>query len=144
MLSVTPLLCISFLIVGVTFNTCAWMVGRFVMGFAGAVIGVAALIFVGEIAHYDIRGTFELLLPSPSCTWYCSGVHPWSDRKLEFCAFTAAFPFIFFVILIFMPETPMFLLIKGKSKAGAKIYDVRMEMKELEEAVEEMKRTEVS
>jgi SP family facilitated glucose transporter-like MFS transporter 8 len=120
MLSVTPLPCISFLIVGVTFNTYAWMVGRFVMGFAGAVIGVAAPIFVAGIAQHDIRGTFELLLPSPSCTWHCSGVHPWSDRKLECCAFTAAFPFIFFVIFIFMPETPTFLLRKGKSEDGAK------------------------
>jgi MFS family permease len=40
--SVTPLLCISFLIVGVSFNAYVRMVGRFILGFAGAVIGVAA------------------------------------------------------------------------------------------------------
>ena len=28
---------------------------------------------------------FELPLPTPSCTWHRSGLHPWSDRKLECC-----------------------------------------------------------
>jgi hypothetical protein len=58
---------------------------------------------------------------------------------------SAAFPFIF------VPITPTFLSINGKSEAAAKSVqwycgnncDIRMEMKELEEAVEETKSTEV-
>jgi hypothetical protein len=48
------MLSISFLIVGVSFNAYAWMVGQFVTGFAGAVLGVGAPIFIVEIAQHDI------------------------------------------------------------------------------------------
>lgn len=153
MLSAAPLLCISFLIVGVSFNAYAWMVGRFVMGFAGAAFGIAGPIFVGEIAQHNIRGTlcfsFQLLLVIGIAMEYTLGLT--GNWSVVGCV-SAAFPLIFFIIFIFMPETPTFLLMKGKSHAAAKSlqwyrgknYDIRMELKELKEAVEEMTSTEVS
>jgi hypothetical protein len=115
------------------------------MGFAGAVIGVAAPIFVAEIAQHDIQGTLsffsQLLLALGIAVEYILGLT--GNWSVVGCV-SAAFPFTFFVIFIFMPETATFLLIKGKSEAAAKNYGVRMEMKELEKAVEEMKSTEVS
>jgi MFS family permease len=110
MLSAAPLLCISFLIVGASFNAYAWMVGRFVMGFAGAALGVAGPIFIGEIAQHDICGTlsclFQLLLVTGIAAEYTLGL---TENLSVVGRVSAAFPFNFFVIFIFIPETPTFL-----------------------------------
>lgn len=153
MLSFAPLLCISFLIVGMSFNTHAWLAGRFIMGFAAAALGVAAPIFIGETAQHEIRGSLgvlnQLLLVTGIATEYTLGLtENWS---VVGCV-SAVFPIIFFVIFIFIPETPTFLLIKGKTEAAAKSlqwyrgknYDIRTEMMELEATVLEMQNTEVS
>jgi SP family facilitated glucose transporter-like MFS transporter 8 len=110
------------------------------MGCAGAVLGVSAPIFVAEIDKHDIRGTLSFFSQLLGLTGNWSVVG---------CV-SAAFPFIFFVIFIFVPITPTFLSIKGKSESATKSVqwycgnncDIRMEMKELEKAVEETKSTE--
>jgi len=121
MLSVNPLLCISFLIVGVSFNTYVRMVGRLVVGFVGAVIGVAAPICVAEIAQHDIRGTLsflsQLLLVLGIAVDYTLGLT--GNWSVVGCV-SAGFPVVFFVTFIVMPETSTFLSIKGKSEAAAK------------------------
>jgi len=120
------------------------------MGIAGAVLGVAVPILVAEIAHNDIRGTLsvlsQLLLAPGIAVENTPGLT--QNRSVLGCV-SAAFLFIFFVIFILVPGKPVFLLIKDKSEAAAKslqwyrgkIYDTRMEIKGLEEAVEEMKIT---
>jgi SP family facilitated glucose transporter-like MFS transporter 8 len=153
MLGVTPLLCISFLIVGITFDTYAWMAGRFIMGYASATIGIVSPIYVGEIAEHDIRGAlgvyFQLCLVCGIATEYSLGlIGDW--RVLGYVS--AIFPLIFFALFILMPETPTFLLIKGKREFAVKSLqwyrgkncNISKEMSELEEAAEQMKSMEMS
>ena len=121
MLSVAPVPYVSFLIIGVSFNAYTWIVGRFIMGFSGTVLGVAGPIFVAEIAQHDTQGTLsffsQLLLVlgiAVENTLDLTG-----NWRVVGCV-SAAFPLTFFVVFIFTPETPTFLLINGKSEAAAK------------------------
>ncbi|XP_069694804.1 facilitated trehalose transporter Tret1-like [Periplaneta americana] len=148
-----PLVTISFIIVAVTFNAWAWIVGRFLMGFSSAAFCVAAPIYVGEITEPRIRGTlgvcFQLFLVIGIAVQFILGL---CSNYIINSGVSAVFPIVFIILFVFMPETPRFLMMKDKNEAASKSlqwyrgkdFDISSEMQEIESALKEIKDTKVS
>jgi len=130
--------------------------GRFVIGYGLAISGNAAPILVAELAHPDFRGTITGLyntqwaLGSIIAAWVTfgtlniSGAASWRIPS----AVQAGPSVILLIFLPFMPESPRWLVAKGKPERARGILGklhgngnindplVNMEMAEIEEALE--------
>lgn len=139
----------------VTFATNLTMlfVGRFLLGVSGGSFCVAAPTYTGEIAQSSIRGTlgsyFQLMLVIGVLFSYVVG--SWTT-VFALNLICASIPIIFGAIFMFMPETPTFLISKGKKEAAAKSlkwlrgseYDYSHELAELQAQHEAEKKNKVS
>lgn len=92
-------------------------IGRFITGLSGGAFCVAAPIYTAEIAENEIRGTlgsyFQLLLTTGILLSYILGTFV-NMRILSIIS--ALVPLIFFVVFMFMPESPSYYLKKGNEK----------------------------
>lgn len=134
-------------------NLSMLFVGRFLLGVSGGAFCVTAPTYTGEIAQSDIRGTlgsyFQLMLVIGVLFSYAVGMRSTVFTLNLICA---SIPIIFGVIFVFMPETPSFLMSKGKKEAAAKSlrwlrgsdYDYSQELAELQEQQEAEKKNKVS
>lgn len=102
-------------------NLSMLFVGRFLLGISGGAFCVSAPTYTGEIAQSSVRGTlgsyFQLMLVVGVLFSYVVGSYVSVFVLSMICA---AIPLIFGAIFVFMPETPSFLLSKGKKEAAAK------------------------
>ncbi|CAG7784985.1 unnamed protein product [Allacma fusca] len=89
--------------------------GRFLTGFCGGAVSLAAPVYIGETAEDSIRGTlgtgFQLMVTIGILFTYIVGVAlSWKWLSLV-CGFG---PVAFLIMLIFPPESPRWLISKGK------------------------------
>lgn len=102
-------------------NVLLVMVGRFLLGISGGAFCVAAPVYIGEIAQNDIRGSlggyFQLMLVIGVLFAYVVGGY---TSTFTFTLICAIIPLIFGAIFVFMPETPVYLISKGRKEAAAK------------------------
>lgn len=111
------------------------------------------LFYAGEIAQASIRGTlgsyFQLMMVIGVLFSYAVGSIASVFVLNMICA---SIPIIFGIIFMFMPETPLFLISKGKKEAAAKSlkwlrgsdYDYSQELAELQEQNEADKKNNVT
>ncbi|KAH8269456.1 hypothetical protein KR018_003388, partial [Drosophila ironensis] len=116
------------------------IVGRFLVGFSGGAFSVAAPMYTTEIGELRFRGImgcfFQLLVVHGILYGFVAGAFL---KTLVFNILCAIWPVIFFVLLFFMPESPVYLMQKGKTEKAekslkffrAKDADVSGEMKEI-------------
>ncbi|KZC09341.1 Facilitated trehalose transporter Tret1 [Dufourea novaeangliae] len=128
-------------------------IGRFITGVASGAFCVAAPMYTTEISESSIRGSlgsyFQLLLTVGILLSYIFGSFV---DMFVLSIISAMAPLVFFVIFMFMPETPLYYLMKGNEDAAKKSltklrgarYNVDSELQKQREIMEENKRNKVS
>lgn len=128
-------------------------IGRFITGLSGGAFCVAAPIYTAEIAENEIRGTlgsyFQLFLTTGILLSYILGTFV-NMRILSIIS--ALVPLIFFVVFMFMPESPSYYLKKGNEKFARKNliklrgiqYNIENELQNQKDALEETNKNSVS
>lgn len=134
-------------------NLSMLLLGRFILGISGGAFCVAAPTYTAEIAQADIRGSlgsyFQLMLVIGVLFSYIVGA---KSSVFVLNLVCAAIPLVFGAIFMFMPETPSYLISKGKKEAAAKSlswlrgseYDYSSELAQLEEQHEQDRKNKVS
>lgn len=127
-------------------------VGRFVTGMAGGAFCVSAPMYTSEIAQKEIRGAlgsyFQLLLTVGVLFAYILATF---TSIMAYTIILAVIPLIFGAVFFFQPETPVYLLKKGKEEeARASLlrlrgnkYDVDAEIKDIKAQLEADERNKV-
>ncbi|KAL0872217.1 hypothetical protein ABMA27_004615 [Loxostege sticticalis] len=127
--------------------------GRFITGIAGGAFCVTAPAYTSEIAQDSIRGTlgsyFQLMITVGILFAYAVGSY---TSVFVFNILCTIIPIIFGVIFFFMPESPNFLVVKGKNdearealvRLRGNAYDVDGELDGLKQKAEEAKNNPVS
>ncbi|XP_037039365.1 facilitated trehalose transporter Tret1-like isoform X4 [Bradysia coprophila] len=129
------------------------VVGRFFAGISGGLC-VCVPLFVAEIANKEIRGFLGLMGPLISAvgmlfSYICGAFVEY--RSVPYCMM--GFPVLFFVAMLFTPETPHKLIVKGNLQKAERSmifynngncidsngYDVKAELDKLKEVVEQQK-----
>lgn len=121
-------------------------VGRFLLGFSGGAFCVAVPVYTAEIGEINIRGRLgafnELMLTSGILISYVLGTF----MKIQHLSMVFAIvPLIFFVVFSFMPESPVYYLMKNKEDLARESllrlrgpkYDVENELRYKKEALAE-------
>ncbi|KAK9887172.1 hypothetical protein WA026_020626 [Henosepilachna vigintioctopunctata] len=88
--------------------------GRLISGMGFGASCVAAPIYISEISEKQIRGTlgsyFQLMIASGILASYVAGTFM---APLSFTIFCAGLPFLFIIVFLCQPESPVFLMKKG-------------------------------
>ncbi|XP_033333649.2 facilitated trehalose transporter Tret1-2 homolog [Megalopta genalis] len=128
-------------------------IGRFITGIASGAFCVTAPMYTAEIAESKIRGRlgsyFQLLLTVGIFLSYALGC---VVDIIILSIISIVAPIIFFVVFLFMPETPTYYLMKGKQDAARKSliklygiqYDIEGAIQSQLQAIEEKRRNKVS
>lgn len=97
------------------------LVGRVLLGIAGGAFCVTAPTYTGEIAQPEIRGTlgsyFQLMLTVGILFVYVLGL---AQSLFVLNIVCLLVPVVFGVVFAFMPETPQYLVSKGRTEAAVK------------------------
>lgn len=121
-----------------------YVIPRFVLGLGTGISYTVLPMYLGEIADDKIRGALGSLIPlisnSGMLVAYCVG--PWVDL-MAFAIVGGALPVIFGLMFVWMPESPYFLVMKGKldlaEKSSRRFKEsslVNDELKKVQENVE--------
>ncbi|XP_039755974.1 facilitated trehalose transporter Tret1 isoform X3 [Pararge aegeria] len=127
----------------ITFATSVGMLmaGRFITGIAGGAFCVTAPAYNSEIAQDSIRGTlgsfFQLMITVGILFAYAVGSY---TSVFVFNILCTLIPIIFGLVFFFMPESPSFLVVKGRSdeakdaliRLRGRNYDVDSELNNLQ------------
>lgn len=144
---------IGWLLVTFATNLAMLDVGRFLLGISGGAFCISAPTYTSEIAEASIRGAlgtyFQLLLVVGVLFPYVIGSQTTAFTLNLVCG---SLPIIFGIIFVFMPETPLYLVSKGKTQAAIKslkwlrgdTYDYNKELDELQAQHELEKSNKVS
>ncbi|GLH04112.1 Glucose transporter type 3 [Gryllus bimaculatus] len=133
-----------------------WMfiLGRFITGMMGGAFSLTAPAYTSEIADVQIRGMlgsfFDLMLTIGILFVYILGAVQLNVKLLT--SICAAFPLVFGILFLWMPETPTQLLKKGKEEEARNSlqkfrgphYDIDDEIRETKDAVETAKHMKLS
>jgi MFS family permease len=123
-------------------NVIMLLIGRFLLGFAAGAFYLTVPQYTTEIAEKEIRGTLgsflQLLISLGVLFVYTIGAFLSVFYTNIVCGIC---PLIFFGIFIFMPETPMYFLIKNNESKAVKSlqwlrgdsYNIELEIKELKD-----------
>ncbi|XP_021923674.1 facilitated trehalose transporter Tret1-like isoform X2 [Zootermopsis nevadensis] len=123
-----------------------YMVGRFITGMMGGAFSLTAPVYTSEISEKEIRGTlgsyFQLMVTIGILFVYGLGSVLSVFTLSVVCGVV---PLVFGAAFIFMPETPLYYLQKGKKDdAQASLqwfrgrnYDVGAELQEIQTSVDE-------
>ncbi|CAH2091486.1 unnamed protein product [Euphydryas editha] len=134
-------------------NVATLMAGRFITGVAGGAFCVTAPTYTSEIAQDSIRGSlgsfFQLMLTVGILFAYVVGSY---TSVFVFNILCTIIPLVFCVVFFFMPESPNFLVVKGRSdearealiKLRGQNYDVDSELTNLQNKAEDAKNNPVS
>ncbi|CAH0584046.1 unnamed protein product [Chrysodeixis includens] len=139
----------------ITFGTSVPMLiaGRFITGVAGGAFCVTAPAYTSEIAQDSIRGTlgsyFQLMITIGILFAYGVGGY---TSVFVFNILCTCIPIIFGIVFFFMPESPNFLVVKGRNdearesliRLRGSSYDVDSELNSLKAKAEESQRNKVS
>ncbi|XP_078037684.1 facilitated trehalose transporter Tret1-2 homolog [Augochlora pura] len=129
-------------------------IGRFITGIASGAFCVTAPMYTAEIAESEIRGRlgsyFQLLLTVGIFLSYALGYAVESMFILSIISVIA--PIIFFVVFLFMPESPTYYLMKGRENDARKSlirlygnqYNIDGAIQNQQQAIEEKRRNKVS
>ncbi|GBP15440.1 Facilitated trehalose transporter Tret1 [Eumeta japonica] len=122
------------------------MIGRFIAGIAGGAFCVTAPAYTSEIAQDSIRGTlgsyFQLMITVGILFAYAVGSY---TSVFLFNILCALIPLIFGCVFFFMPESPSFLVVKGRNEQARRAlvrlrgrnYDVDTELNRLKDKEDE-------
>ncbi|XP_055908065.1 facilitated trehalose transporter Tret1 isoform X2 [Eupeodes corollae] len=128
-------------------------IARFILGISGGAFCVTAPMYTGEIAQKDIRGTlgsfFQLMITIGILFVYALGA---GFNVFWLSIICAMIPLIFGAIFVFMPESPTYLVSKGKNESAVKSiqwlrgnqYNYTAELEELKEIDAQIKQNPVS
>ncbi|XP_037908884.1 facilitated trehalose transporter Tret1 isoform X3 [Hermetia illucens] len=116
-------------------------VARFILGVSGGAFCVTAPMYTGEIADKNIRGTlgsfFQLMVTVGILFIYAIG---YGLNVFQMSIISGIVPLVFGVIFFFMPESPVYLVSKGRTEKAIKSiqwlrgkdYDYNSELAELQ------------
>ncbi|XP_022201482.2 facilitated trehalose transporter Tret1 [Nilaparvata lugens] len=129
LLSIAPMYIVSWLLVLATRSVLVLYFVRFVQGLAMGVVFTVLPMYLAEIAGADIRGAlsafFQGMWYMGILTEYCVGPYV-SYQTLAYVSL--AFPLIFLLTFVWIPESPYYLLMKGEEeKAGVALAWLRGE-----------------
>ncbi|VVC91037.1 facilitated trehalose transporter Tret1-2 homolog isoform X3 [Leptidea sinapis] len=153
MLLLTIPFTLGWLLITFAANIGMLLAGRFITGVAGGAFCVTAPAYTSEIAQDSIRGTlgsyFQLMITVGILFAYGVGSYTSVFVFNILCTFI---PIIFGITFFFMPESPNFLVIKGRHDEAkdalitlrGRDYDVDSELNELQAKAEDSKRNPVS
>ncbi|KAM8708634.1 hypothetical protein ACLKA7_015580 [Drosophila subpalustris] len=134
-------------------NVVMMYVARFILGIAGGAFCVTAPMYTGEIAQKDIRGTlgsfFQLMITIGILFVYGLGA---GLNVFWLSIICGLIPIVFGVIFFFMPESPTYLVSKGRSESAVqsiqwlrgKEYDYAPELEELHQTDREIREQRVN
>lgn len=139
----------------ITFGTSVGMLiaGRFIIGVAGGSFCVTAPAYTSEIAQDSIRGTlgsyFQLMVTVGVLFAYVVGSY---TSVFIFNILCTIIPIIFGLVFFFMPESPNYLVVNGRSdearealfRLRGRAYDVDQELNNLKHKAEVAKANPVS
>nr|XP_050859152.1 facilitated trehalose transporter Tret1-like [Vespula vulgaris] len=98
-------------------------IGRFLTGFSGGAFCVTGPMYTSEIAESEIRGRlglyYQLFLTAGSLTVKILNL---GVNMFELSVISGFVPIVFGITFFFMPETPVYYLIKGNEDAARKSY----------------------
>lgn len=129
------------------------LIARFILGISGGAFCVTAPMYTGEIAEKDIRGTlgsfFQLMITIGILFVYALGA---ALNVFWLSVVAGTIPLIFGAIFVFMPESPTYLVSKGKNESAIKSiqwlrgadYNYTAELEELKKTDEQIKQNPVS
>ncbi|XP_026325068.1 facilitated trehalose transporter Tret1 isoform X2 [Hyposmocoma kahamanoa] len=144
---------LGWLLIAFATNVAMLMAGRFIIGVAGGAFCVTAPAYTSEIAQDSIRGKlgtyFQLMITIGILFSYVVGSY---TSVLTFNLLCTCIPIIFGVIFFFMPESPSFLIIKGRNEEArqslvrlrGEAYDVDTELNSLKYKAEQSQLNQVS
>ncbi|CAH0559510.1 unnamed protein product [Brassicogethes aeneus] len=123
------------------------LASRFILGMAGGAFNVGAPLYAMEIAELKLRGMFGTFFQLFITIGILYGqVMGWifHDNLGAYIISLWVIPNVFFIAYIFQPESPAFLLKKGKTEKCAKVlkyfrgddYDPSAEMKEIQTQID--------
>ncbi|XP_022118221.2 facilitated trehalose transporter Tret1-2 homolog isoform X1 [Pieris rapae] len=153
MLFLTIPFTIGWLLITFASNVGMLMTGRFITGIAGGAFCVTAPAYTSEIAQDSIRGTlgsfFQLMVTVGILFAYAVGSY---TSVFVFNILCTLIPIIFAVTFFFMPESPNFLVVKGRHddardsliRLRGRNYDVDGELTSLQTKAEESKNNPIS
>lgn len=136
---------LGWLLITFATNVGMLMAGRIITGVAGGAFCVTAPAYTSEIAQDSIRGTlgsyFQLMITVGILFAYAVGSY---TNVFVFNILCTLIPIIFGLIFFFMPESPNFLVIKGRSEEAKEAlirlrgrnYDVDSELSNLQQKAE--------
>lgn len=137
---------VGWLLIAFAQHVAMLMVGRFVIGVAGGAFCVTAPTYTSEIAQDSIRGKlgtyFQLMITIGILFSYVIGSY---TSVLTFNLLCTCIPIIFGITFFFMPESPNFLVVKGRNdearqaliRLRGNTYDVDTELNGLKYKAEE-------
>ncbi|XP_031838029.1 facilitated trehalose transporter Tret1 [Nomia melanderi] len=144
---------VGWLLIILSYSVAMFCVGRFITGAASGAFCVAAPMYTAEISESSIRGSvgifFQLLLTVGIALSYIFG---YFVNMFILSIISAITPLIFFIVFIFMPESPVYYLQKnnedGARKSFIKLYgaqyDIESEIREKKHIIEEKRRNKIS
>ncbi|XP_013134551.1 PREDICTED: facilitated trehalose transporter Tret1 isoform X1 [Papilio polytes] len=144
---------LGWLLITFATNVGMLMAGRIVTGIAGGAFCVTAPAYTSEIAQDSIRGTlgsyFQLMITVGILFSYVVGSY---TSVFVFNILCTIIPIIFGIVFFFMPESPNFLVVKGRNdeakdaliRLRGRNYDVDTELNTLINKAEEAKNNPVS
>ncbi|XP_045595886.1 facilitated trehalose transporter Tret1 [Procambarus clarkii] len=154
MLASVPPFLASWALIAFAQNFAMLVSGRILVGVCAGVTCIAVPTYIGEIASPDIRGTlstfFQLMVVVGIEFAYIFGAIVNSWRGLAgVCAIPVV---VYFVLILFVKESPSYLLSKGKEKQAREVlqhfrgkhYNVDEELQGMREAQEESERNKIS
>ncbi|XP_017049850.1 facilitated trehalose transporter Tret1-2 homolog [Drosophila ficusphila] len=140
MLLLLPPFVVGWLLILLAMHIAMLLLGRFVVGFCGGAFCVASPIYTTEIAELQYRGImgcfFQLLIVHGILYAYVIGAFA---NAWWFNIACGILPVVYFLMFMWMPESPVYLAQKGKSERAEKSLkflrgkdaDVSAEMKTL-------------
>ncbi|XP_047359964.1 facilitated trehalose transporter Tret1-like [Vespa velutina] len=129
-------------------------VGRFLTGFSGGAFSVTGPMYTSEIGESEIRGrlgTFYHLFKTVGIL-IVAVLYLIDINMYQLSIISGFIPIIFGIAFSFMPESPVYYLLKGNEDAARKIYiklrgsqyDVEQELSMQKKMIEEVNKNKVS
>lgn len=128
-------------------------IARFIAGFATGASSAIVPVYIGEIAENSIRGalgsSFQLMITAGILYVYLIGAIVDFYWLAVFCGLI---PVLFIIVFLKAPETPVYLLRKGRRTDAQRAlrllrgsgYDVHSELNELQRELDKKSQTKVS